>query len=238
MGCSSAPDPPVSGGAETVAWAKALIAKGQYRPVVDQLERLVLNFPDREFSDEAQFLLGEAHMGLKEYILAESAFRMLIDGYPGSSYRDDAELAIAICYVRQTPNHHLDQSGTVSAERALQQFIEDHSNSPLVPQAMEELREVRERLALKLLDSARFYFKRGKVDAARIYLSQIEERFPGTRTALEARYVRGQCDEKEGDLQGAVREFTALLDELPAVDPLRDEILEHLSGVRSELEGA
>jgi len=221
-----------------VAWAKALLAKGHYRPVVDQLERLVLNFPDREFSDEAQFLLGEAHRGLDEYILAESAYRMLIEGYPGSSYRDDAELAIAVCYSRQATNHRLDQSGTLSAERALQQFIEDYPSSPLVPSAMEELRSVRERLALKLLDSARFYYRRGKVKAARIYLDQIEERYPSSRTALEARYLQGRCDEKEGDLQGAIRKFTALLDELPTVDPLRDEILEHLSGVRRELEGA
>lgn len=237
-GCASTPDPPASSGADTIAWAKRLLAAGEYRPVIEELERLVLNYPDREFSDEAHYLLGEAHMGQKEYLLAESAFRMVIDGYPGSSYRDDAQLAIAICYARQAPNHRLDQTSTVSAERELERFIEDYPSSPLVPQAMEELGAVRERLASKLLDAARFYLKRGRIQAAQVYINQVEARYPTSRAAVEARYLRGRCLEKQGSLQEAAKEFGDLLDALPQNDPLREEVLARLSGVRAKLAGS
>jgi outer membrane assembly lipoprotein YfiO len=214
------------------------MATGHYRPAAEELERLVLNFPDQGFSDQAQFLLGEAHMGLGEYLVAESAFRMLIDSYPASQFRDDAELAIALCYARQSVNHRLDQSSTVAAERALEQFVEDHPNGLLVPRAQQELRHVRERLSLKLLDSARFYLKRGRTEAARVYADQIMERYPSSHAALEARFLRGRCAEKDGNAQEAAIEYAALLEDLPAADPLRNEALERLSEIRSKLDGA
>lgn len=234
-GCASAPKPPSTAGTDVVAWAKAMLARDQFRAVVSELERLVLNFPDQPFSDEAQFLLAEAHMGLEEYILAESAYRLLVDSYPGSPYRDDAELAMAMCYARQTTNHHLDQSATLSAERALVQFIEDHPGNPLLPRARDELRTVRERLARKLLDAARFYLRRGRIDSARVYLAQIEQRYPDSATALEARYLRGRCHEKKGDLREAAQEYVSLLDDLPQSDSLRDEVLRRLADVRGKI---
>ncbi|MBN1426128.1 outer membrane protein assembly factor BamD [Candidatus Fermentibacteria bacterium] len=234
-GCASAPKPPSKDGAEIVAWAKAMLAREHYRAVVNELERLVLNFPDQPFSDEAQFLLGEAHMGLNEYILAENAYRLLIDSYPGSQYRDDAELAIAMCYSRQTTNHRLDQSSTVLAERALVQFIEDHPGTPLIPHALQELRLVRERLARKLLEAARFYLRRGRIDSARVYLDQIEQRYPDSTAALEARYLRGRCHEKEGNLHEAAQEYVSLLDDLPQSDSLRTEVVRRLADVRGKI---
>ncbi len=236
--CTSAPSIPAQAGEDTVAWARGALAAGHYRAVVRELERLVLNYPDRPFSDEAQYLLGEAHMGLEEYILAEDAFRMVLDAYPASPWRDDAELGIARALARRVKNRRLDQSSTVSAERALQRFLEDHPSSPLVPEARRELREVQERLAQKLLDSARFYFRRGKTVSARIYLSQVIERYPSSRGALEARFLRGQAAEREGDLGSAANEYQALLDDLPPGDGLRERVMDRLRMLRRKAEGA
>lgn len=235
--CASSPDPPQIQGSETVAWAQAVMARGHHRAAAVELEKLVLNYPDRDFSDEAQYLLGQAHMEMREYILAENAFRMLLSSYPGSSFREQAELGIALCYTRQAPKHQLDQSATHSAVRAFERFLEDHPGSPYVPVALEELRKCRERLAEKLLEAGVFYLGRGRVKSAKIYLEQVRDEYPDTRMAVESRYYLAKCIEKEGDHQRAALGYSTLLSELDDDDPLRSELSESLSKVRKKLAG-
>ncbi len=187
--CASSPDPPSIEGKETVAWARSMLDRGKNNVAADELEKLVLNFPDKDFSDEAQFLLGKAHIAMKEYILAENAFRMLLNSYPGSRYRDDAEFGIAICYVRQAPKYQLDQTATLSGVRTLEMFIEDHPGSALISDALGELRECKDRLARKILDAGKFYLKRGRANSARVYFDRVREEHPDTRSALVARFL-------------------------------------------------
>ena len=223
-------------GPETIDWARAVMRQGHHKAAARELEKLVLNYPDREFSDEAQFLLGQAHTALKEYILAENAFRLLLSSYPGSAFRVEAELGIALCYVRQAPKHQLDQSATKSAVRALERFVEDHPGSPLIPTALAELRNCRERLALKLLDAGVFYLGRGRIASAKIYLEEVRDDYPDTRSSLEARYHLARCMEKEGDYARAALGYSTLLSELEDEDPLREKLADSLASVRKKLE--
>ncbi len=235
VSCGSTPQPPAGDGAETVEWARSIMTSGHYRAAADELDKLVLNFPDREFSGEAQYLLGEAHMAMKEFILAESAFRMLLNSYPGSPYRDDAELGIAICFARQASRYQLDQTATGSAVRALERFMEDNPRSPLLPTARAELYDCRERLALKLLDTARHYFKRKRYDSARLYLDEVRATYPSTKSAIEARFLEAKCEEKQGELERAAVEYAELLDALDENDPLSEEVAKSLREIRKKL---
>jgi len=235
--CASSPDPPSTDGEETVAWARSMLDRGKNSAAVDELEKLVLNYPDKDFSDEAQFLLGKAHMAMKEYILAENAFRMLLSSYPGSRYREEAELGIALCYVRQAPKYQLDQTATLSGVRSLEMFIEDHPGSALIPDALSELRECKDRLARKILDAGRFYLKRGRLNSARVYFDQVREEYPDTRSALMSRFFAAKCYEKEGDSAKAALGYSTLLGEIGDDDQLREELVESLSSVREELDG-
>jgi outer membrane assembly lipoprotein YfiO len=233
--CGSSPDPPQLQGPETVAWAQSVMARGHNKAAAAELEKLVLNYPDREFSDEAQYLLGQAHMEMREYILAENAFRLLLSSYPGSSFREQAELGIALCYAKQAPQYQLDQSATHSAVRAFERFIEDHPGSPYLSVALEELRRCRERQAEKLLKAGIFYLRRGRVESAKIYLDQVRDEYPDTRMAVESRYYVAKCIEKEGDNHRAALGYSTLLSELDDDDPLRGELAESLSKVRKKL---
>jgi len=234
--CGSAPDPPKQAGEETVLWAKRMLNKGQYRVASEELEKLVLNFPDQEWADEAQFLLGTAHMEMEEYILAENAFRMLLASYPGSEYVDDAEFSIALSLSEQAPNYRLDQTATESAIRALERFIEDYPSSDLIPAARIELEECRDRLARKLLRAARHYLKRRRTKSARIYLEEIQERYPNSRSALQARLYLAECDERSGELQEAALGLADLLQDLDENDPLTEEVSAKLSEIRGKIE--
>ena len=236
VACGSAPDPPAQAGAETVLWAKRMIATGHQRVAADELEKLVLNFPDTDWADEAQYLLGTAHMKMREYILAENAFRMLLSSYPGSEYVDDAEFGIALSLSELAPDYRLDQSDTQSAIRAFERFIEDYPSSDLIPAARTELLECRERLARKLLRAARHYLKRHRVKSARIYLEEIRERYPQTQSALQARFYEAECDERAGELRDAAIGLADLLQDLDDDDPLSEKAEAKLSDIRETLE--
>ena len=213
-----------------------MLSKGQYRVAADELEKLVLNFPDKEWSDEAQFLLGTAHMEMEEYILAENAFRILLASYPSSNYVDDAEFGIALSLAERAPNYRLDQTATESAIRALERFIEDYPSSELIPAARSELTDCKERFARKLLRAARHYLKRRRVKSARIYLEEIIERYPDSRSALQARLYLAECEERIGELQEAALGLADLLQDLKDDDPLAEEVAAKLSDIREKIE--
>ncbi len=64
-----------------------------------------------------------------------------------------------------------------------------------VPQLIESVKHVR---AKADYDTARFYLKNGKVNAARVYLESICKRYPDTRYADMARQVLSALPAEEG----------------------------------------
>lgn len=163
--------------------AAILPARGK---AVEVFQAIVDDGPFSEHGQLAQYKLGLAHVALGDYEAAVTAFEQVIARYPDSPLVDDARFQIAQASLKGTFRAGYDQSPTDLAVRELQAFVREYPESELHQQAVERLKELRERRAQHDFQVAQFYERRRRLDAARIYYSTIVEDFSDTGWAPQA----------------------------------------------------
>lgn len=111
--------------------AKSFFEHEKYLDAIDLLTSFTLNYSGSTLIDSAQFLLGECHFVLKEYILAESEYSRLLQNFPQSPLVDDAWLKIILCNFYMSPRYHLDQKYTEKTVNTIGDFLDEYSSTDL-----------------------------------------------------------------------------------------------------------
>ncbi len=134
--------------------------KGHYLDVVDGLNYYTLNYSGSAWVDSAQFLLGESHFKLKEYLLAANAYDELSRRFPSSPLVPRAMLKIGECYWKMSPKYSLDQEYTYKAISSLQSYIDYYPKKAKgVERAEQLIRECRDKIAHKTYANGIIYLK-------------------------------------------------------------------------------
>lgn len=68
---------------------------GKYTDAIADFQTFVAKYPSGEFSDSAQYWLGEAHYVNRDYVAARESFRKMLADFPQSGKVPDAELKLA-----------------------------------------------------------------------------------------------------------------------------------------------
>jgi outer membrane protein assembly factor BamD (BamD/ComL family) len=111
--------------------AKTFFEYENYLDAVDVLNIFTLNYSGSALIDSAQFLLGECHFALREFILAESEYLRLVQNLPQSPLVDDARLKIVLCNLYLSPAYAHDQKYTERTEVVARDFLQDFSETDL-----------------------------------------------------------------------------------------------------------
>lgn len=182
-----------------------------YQAAVDGLQFFTLTYSGSSLVDSAQFLLGEAHYGLKEFILAGDSFAEVYRRYPRSPLAPEAMFREGECYYRLSPRFDLDQEMTGRAMEALQSFIDYYPDRrDLVRQAQEMIDACRIKLAQKEHMAGIGYLKTRDYVAAALYFRGVVERYYDTDWAAESAFRLGEAlvaDGKSDDGAEAYRQF-------------------------------
>lgn len=178
-------------------FAKKLFNDGEYKEsqiVFDRIARLNIV---SEWSDSAQYMLGEAYFKDKSYILAQSEYDRLVRGLPGSLLVKDAYFKIAQCYCMLSPKSSLDQVYSLKAiqayERFLVQFPFDTTYKKIIN---DNLNELADKLAKKEFEIAHLYYKMGDYTAAIVYYDFILIDHYTSSYAKEALYEKALSQKK------------------------------------------
>jgi outer membrane protein assembly factor BamD (BamD/ComL family) len=153
---------------------------------IEIYQAIVEDGPFSEYGQLAQYKLGMAHLQMKDYEEAVSAFEQLISRYPDSPLVDDARFQIAQASLKGTFKAGYDQSPTDLAVRELEGFLKEYPESDLSTDADDRLGELKARRAEHELEVGRFYERRGKPAAARIYYETVVHQFGQTPSAEQA----------------------------------------------------
>ena len=113
------------------AMAKSYFEHEKYLDAIDVLTSFTLNYSGSTLIDSAQFLLGECHFVLEEYILAESEYGRLVQNFPQSPLVDDAWLKIILCNFYMSPRYPLDQRYTEKTVNIIADFIDEYPQTDL-----------------------------------------------------------------------------------------------------------
>ena len=139
-------------------------------------------------------------------------FQTLLNTYPDSEYQERAALAIADTCFKQggTSGMHLpleksyrDATRARAAEEEFKAFMVEHSDSPLLGEARQQLGEVQEILAQRDLRAAKHDLLRGNLKGAFRRAEIVIENYPDFSGQDEAIYLLGQVREQQQNITAA-----------------------------------
>ncbi len=212
VGCSS--DPPLET-LEPEAAYRYLVKKfdkGHYLDVVDGLDFYTLNYSGTAWVDSAQFLLGETHYKLKQYLLGANAFDELMRRFPASPLVPDAMFRIGDCYWEMSPKYSLDQEFTLKAIYALQSSIDYYPNrTEDVQKAQELIGKCRDKLAHKTYSNGLIYLKMKDYTAAITYFKSVIDEYYDTDWASLSSFQMGVTFERDKQPEEAITAYRTFI---------------------------
>ena len=142
-------------------YAKQCYAQGKYSRVVPLLQELVTMKKSSTEGEECLYMLAMAEFGMKDYETASEYFKKYFSSYPKGRYAENAKYYVGESLFQNAPEPRLDQSTTMTAIAAFQEYLDIFPNAHLKDQATSRLYALQDLLVEKEYKSARLYFDLG-----------------------------------------------------------------------------
>ena len=142
-------------------YAKQCFAQGKYSRAVPLLQELVTMKKGSTEGEECLYMLAMSEFGLKDYETASEYFKKYFSSYPKGRYAENAKYYVGESLFQNAPEPRLDQSTTMTAIAAFQEYLDIFPDAHLKAQATGRLYALQDLLVEKEYKSARLYFDLG-----------------------------------------------------------------------------
>ena len=142
-------------------YAKECFANRKYAKAISLLEGLVTIQKGTDNGQECLFMLAMAEYCNRDYQTASEYFKKYYSSYPKGKYAEMASYFVGESYYMSAPEPRLDQSGTILAINAYQEFLDLFPDAVNKEVAQNRLFELQDKLVKKELLSAQLYFNLG-----------------------------------------------------------------------------
>ena len=143
-------------------FAKECFAIGKFNQAVVLLQELVTIQKGTDKAQECLYMLGMAEYCDRDFESASETFKKYFSSYPKGIYAEQACFYIGQSLYQSTPEPRLDQTATVGAINAYQEFIDFFPESTYKERAQQRLYELQDKLILKEYLSAKLYYNLGE----------------------------------------------------------------------------
>lgn len=162
---------------------------GEYQKAQYLLEDLIGHVRLTDKAEKVYFYYAYTHYHLKNFSFASHYFKQFSSTFPNGTYAEEALFMSADSYYRLSPDFKLTQEDTESAIEGLQAFINTYPTSKKVEDCNNRIDELREKLELKALETAKGYFKRKHYKAAQYSFQSLLVNYPDTKEGEFIRYM-------------------------------------------------
>ena len=178
-----------SGDPETILEkAHAYYEEEEYLKAQTLYELIVSSYRGRPEAEMIAYNYAYTYYNLGRYILAAYYFDNFAKTYGASQYQEEAEFMHAYSNYKLSPIYRLDQTYTLKAIEALEEFANQHPTSERVSECNQLIDEMRQKLELKDYEAANLYYDLQQYQSAiRSYENLLIE-FPDTKRAEEIRF--------------------------------------------------
>ena len=150
--------------------------------------KVIANAPQSPIAPLAQLCIGIAREKQKDYMLAAHAYEKLIEKYPNNKlYAAEGMFREAMAWYKQSLAAEYDQSAAQKAIDRFNDFTIMFPDDVRVEKARQIVLQLRTEQARGAFEIARFYEKRRKWVAARIYYNEVLVKAPDSEYAKRAR---------------------------------------------------
>ncbi len=142
-------------------YAKQCYAQGKYSRAVPLLQELVTMKKGSTEGEECLYMLAMSEFGMKDYETASEYFKKYFSSYPKGRYAENAKYYVGESLFQNAPEPRLDQSTTMTAIAAFQEYLDIFPDAHLKSQATNRLYALQDLLVEKEYKSACLYFDLG-----------------------------------------------------------------------------
>lgn len=142
-------------------FAKQYYANGKYSRAATLLEGLVTMKKGSVEAEESLYMLAMSEFNMKDYETAAEYFRKYISSYPKGLYAENAKYFIGESLYMNAPEPRLDQSTTITAISAFQEYLDMYPDAHLKAQATSRLFALQDLLVEKEYKNAKLYYDLG-----------------------------------------------------------------------------
>lgn len=143
-------------------YAKECFMKGKYTRAVTLLQDLVTLQKGTDNAQESLYMLAMAQYLGKDYESAATTFKKYYSSYPKGVYAEMAQYYIGQSLYMSTPEPRLDQSQTVAAISAFQDYLDLFPDAKYKEMAQNRLFALQDKLVQKEFYSAQLYYDLGQ----------------------------------------------------------------------------
>lgn len=126
---------------------------------------------------------------LKDYLAASYHFKNFTDYFPSSKDADEAEYMHAYCLFMESPKASLEQTNTIKAMDAMQNYINQHPSSKRISEANSLILKMYKKLEEKDADGAKLYYNIGQYKASSVAYQQMLVKYPESLFADYYQYM-------------------------------------------------
>ncbi len=142
-------------------YAKEAYIRGKYTRATLLLQQCVTTLKGTDNGQECLFMLAMATYKAKDYETAAQYFKRYYQSYPRGTYAEMASFYVGESLYQSTPEPRLDQSPTMAAINAYQEYLDLFPDAHLKELTHSRLFELQDKLIQKELLSARLYYNLG-----------------------------------------------------------------------------
>ena len=142
-------------------YAKQCFAEGKYQRAATLLQDLIVPMKGSQDAQESLYMLGMAEYMAHDYETAAETFKKYVKTYPRGEYVEMAQFYNGQSLYMSTPEPRLDQTQTVSAISAFQEYLDLFPDAKHKDLAQTRLFALQDKLVEKELLSAKLYYNLG-----------------------------------------------------------------------------
>lgn len=162
----------------------------QYVKSSELLGQVLPRFRATEESEELNWMNAESYFGMKQYDMAGTYFKSLIEQYPYGKYAEESTFLAALCDYYIAYRAELDQENTKNAIEGFTLFVNRFPLSPRIEEAKSYIKVLRERIVEKSYLNAKLYFDMKEYKAAVTALANSLKDFSDSKYREEMMYLK------------------------------------------------
>ncbi len=146
----------------------------QYEKAIVLYEQIYQHSPKSAEGELSYYRLAKSYFQVEDYYMAQYYFSAYMQRFPYSVKNEEVLFMVALCSVKNSPEHSLDQTETELAINNVQQFIDRYPQSYLLDSCNHIIDNLQFKLETKQYDQVKLYNRtenyRAAVTAGELFL--------------------------------------------------------------------
>lgn len=205
--------------------ALAYYNKKSYNKAATLLEELLPLMKGQSEAEKALFTFAKAQYYQNQLIMSAYWFKRFYDTYPRSEFSEESYYMHCLSKFEDSPEFSLDQSLSIEARDAIQQFLETFPNSKYLSDCNEMVDKINEKLELKSYNLAKQLYRMSDYRACAIAFDNLSKDYPSSKYLEEVMFLKIQSQyeyalqsiesKKKERIQTALEFYYSYVDKYP-----------------------